>query len=85
VNADIAAVDQARPDREMVQGRDDRGVAVRPLVRVSREKPDASRISPRHQPEAVVLDLVNPVRSRRRLLGAGRGGMARYAMDPNSR
>jgi len=31
-------------------------------------EPDADQAPPRHQPEAVVLDLVNPVRPGRRLL-----------------
>jgi hypothetical protein len=35
-------------------------------------QPDAHGIAPGHQPEAVVLDLVNPVGAGRRLVGGGR-------------
>src|SRR3954451_6550235 len=40
--------------------------AVRPVVASAGDKPDAHGIAPARQPEAVVLDLVNPI-------GAGRG------------
>ena len=36
------------------------------------DQPDAHGIAPGHQPEAVVLDFVNPVRAGRRLVGGGR-------------
>lgn len=39
-------------------------------LRVS--KPHASRIAAHHQPQAVVLDLVNPIGTGRRLVGGGR-------------
>jgi hypothetical protein len=37
--------------------------AVAPVVTVASEQPDANRIAARHDPIAVVLDLVNPVGS----------------------
>ena len=38
----------------------------------AREQPNANRIAARHQPVAVVLDLVNPVGAGRRSIGGGR-------------
>jgi hypothetical protein len=35
------------------------------------DQPDAHRVAPGHEAEAVVLDLVNPVGARRRLVGWG--------------
>ena len=43
-----------------------RGIALRPVVAPPGDQPDAHRVAPGHEPEHVVLDLVNPV-------GAGRG------------
>jgi hypothetical protein len=56
-----------------------------PCVRAECQQADAHGIAPGHEPVAVVLDLVNPARSRRRLVGwrreagfdgAGRGSAA---------
>jgi len=40
------------------------------------DQPDAERIAPGHQPVAVVLDLMNPVGTGRRLVGR-QGSMKR--------
>ena len=53
----------------MVHGLDDERVAVRPVVPAARQQTDADGVAPSHQAVAVVLDLVNPVGSRRRLVG----------------
>jgi hypothetical protein len=38
---------------------------------LSGDQPDADRITPRHQPIAIVLDLVNPLWAGRRAIGRG--------------
>jgi hypothetical protein len=42
------------------------------VTAVAGDQPDADRIAPCHKPVAVVLDLVNPVRAGRGLVGGGR-------------
>jgi hypothetical protein len=60
------AVDLDRPHLEVVHGLDHHE-----SVKSNRcDQPDADRVSPSHQPIAVVLDLVNPT-------GAGRGRVGR--------
>jgi len=66
VAAHNLAVDEARPHIEVIHGLDHKRVALRPVVAPAGDQPDAHRVAAGHQPEAVVLDLVNPV-------GAGRG------------
>jgi hypothetical protein len=61
VTAHHLAIDQARPHFEVVHGLDQERVALRPVVAPAGDQPDANRIAPGHEPEAVVLDLVNPV------------------------
>jgi hypothetical protein len=46
--------------------------AGRPVVPPAGDQPDAYRIAPGHQPVAVVLDLVDPVGVRQRVIGRGR-------------
>ena len=36
-------------------------IALRPVIAPAADQPNAHRIAPGHQPETVVLDLVNPV------------------------
>ena len=48
------------------------GIALRPVVAPAGDQPDAHGVAPGHEPEAVVLDLVNPVGAGRRLVGGGR-------------
>jgi hypothetical protein len=55
------AVDQAGPHIEVIHGLDHKRVALRPVVAPAGDQPDAHGIAAGHQPEAVVLDLVNPV------------------------
>jgi hypothetical protein len=45
---------------------------LRPVVTPARDQPDAHRIPARHEPVAVVLDLVNPAYAGRWLVGGGR-------------
>ena len=52
------AFDQAGPHFEVVHGLDHQRKAIRPVVAVPGQQPDANEISTRHQPIAVVLDLV---------------------------
>ena len=42
------------------------------VIAVTGDEPDADRVAPRHEAEAVVLYLVNPVRSARWRFGRGR-------------
>jgi hypothetical protein len=53
----------------VLHGLDHERVAGRPVIAPARDRPDAHRFAPGHEPKAVVLDLVNPVWARRRLGG----------------
>ncbi len=56
------------------------GIPVRPVVALAGEQANATVILlPNDQSVAIVLDLVNPVRSDRRLVGSGRD--ARFAQE----
>jgi hypothetical protein len=59
-------VDQAGPHLEVVHGLNDQREARRPVMTAPGDQPDAHGVPAGHEPEAVVLDLVN-------LVGAGRG------------
>ena len=72
VAANSLPIDQAGPGLEVVHGLDDQGVAVSPVVAVPGQQPDADGIATSHQPIAIVLDLVGPVRTRRRARSGGR-------------
>ena len=54
------------------QRRHDCRITLRPVVPVARDQPDAGAVAPRDQPVAVMLDLTQPVRSRRRPHGEDR-------------
>src|SRR5262249_44329563 len=45
-----------------------------PVAVVTGEQPGAGSVPPHHEPEAVVLDLVQPARAARRALGDGKQG-----------
>ena len=70
------AIDQAGPHLEVIHGLDHERVAGRPVVAPAGNQPDAHGIAAGHEPEPVVLDLVNPVGAGRRLVG--RGGQAGF-------
>ena len=53
-------------------GLDHERVGVRSVVAPAGDQPDAHRVATGHQPEVVVLDLVNPVGAGRGLVGGGR-------------
>ena len=61
----------------MVHSLHDEREAAGPVVAAAGQQPDAHGIAPGHQPIAVVLDLVNPVRARRRFVGGRTGGRVR--------
>jgi hypothetical protein len=61
IAAHYLAIDQAGPHLEVVHGRRHQRIALRPVVTSAGDQTDAHRIAPAHQPETVVLDLVNPV------------------------
>jgi hypothetical protein len=69
VTAHYLAVDQAGAHLEVVDGLDNKRETVCPIITSPGQEPDADRIAPGHQPIAVVLDLVNPVRARRGIVG----------------
>ena len=71
ITAQHLAVDQAGPDLEVVHSLNDERIARRPVVTSTGDQPDAHGVATGHEPEAVVLDLVNPVCARRRLAGRG--------------
>src|ERR1700691_6250563 len=54
--------------RQRSHGKLDEGEAVREVVAVSGNQPDAVSVPARDDPEPVVLDFVNPAWARRRLL-----------------
>jgi hypothetical protein len=58
------AVEQARMDAETSDDRSDLGEPRREIVAVAREQAHVLGLAPRHDAEAVVLDLMNPVGSR---------------------
>ena len=66
------AVDQAGAHLEVVHCRHHQREAGGPVVSPARDQPDADRVSPGHEPVAVVLDLVNPVGPRGWTVGGGR-------------
>ena len=62
-------VDQAGPHLEVVHGLDHERVAGRPVVAPAGNQPDAHRVTTSHEPKPIVLDLVNPVRPGRGIVG----------------
>jgi hypothetical protein len=56
----------------VVHGLGHERIALRPVVAPAVDQPNAYRVAPGHEPEAVVLDLVNPVGPGRGLVGWGR-------------
>src|SRR6476646_3646752 len=71
VAAHHLAIDQAGPNVELTHGFDDQREAGGPVITVSGQEPDALWIASGHHPIAVVLDLVNPSRTRGRLVRGG--------------
>src|SRR5215831_18544042 len=71
IAGDRLAIDQAGVHLEPVNGLDDEWIARCPVVPVPRQQAYADGIPARHEPVAVVLDLVNPVRAGRRSVGWG--------------
>jgi hypothetical protein len=69
---DRLAVDDARADRQRLDRLSDTRKAIRKVVAIAGEKPNIAPAPIRQDPEAVVLDLVNPARARRRLAGRSR-------------
>src|SRR5262249_51655469 len=65
VAGDRLAIDQASRDLEAVQRLHDERKALRPVVSVASEKSHARGPTPRQQPKAIMLDLVNPLGSGR--------------------
>src|SRR5882724_4685094 len=63
------AIDQARLDHWQTDCRHDGREQLAPVIAVAGEQTDGSAVPPGHQPVAVVLDLVQPARSGRRLGG----------------
>ena len=63
--------DEAGPHLEVVHGLDHERIACRPAMIAPGDQPDADGIATGHEPEAVVLDFVNPIRAGRRLVGWG--------------
>jgi hypothetical protein len=64
------AIDQAGADIKRAGRRGNEGKPVCPVKTVAGEKPDAIARAPRHQPIAIVLDLVNPAWPGRRRSGS---------------
>ena len=64
------SIDQAGAYLVAVHGLGHQRIALRPVIAAPGDEPDAHGIAAGHEPEAVVLDLVNPV-------GAGRSAARR--------
>jgi hypothetical protein len=62
VTGDGLAVDQAEPHRQFGDRRRSQREAIGEVVTVAGDQAYAAIVAPGHDPEAVVLDLVNPVR-----------------------
>ena len=65
------SIDQAGAYLVVVHGLGHQRIALRPVIAALGDEPDAHGIAAGHQPEAVVLDLVNPIRAGRGLVGWG--------------
>ena len=65
------SIDQAGAYLVVVHGLGHQRIALRPVIAALGDEPDAHGIAAGHQPEAVVLDLVNPVGAGRRRVGWG--------------
>ena len=72
IAGDGLSVDQAGAYLERVHRFGNERIAGRPVVAVAGQQPNADRVSPGHQPTAVVLDLVDPIGTRGRSVGGGR-------------
>ena len=55
----------------MARGLDHQRETIRPVIAPPGNQADADGISTHHQPEAIVLDLVDPTGPRRRMVGRG--------------
>jgi hypothetical protein len=73
---DRLTIDQARARRQCRQRRDNLREAARELIALPREPLHAAVGAPSHDSEPIVLDLVNPADTGRRLFGrAGKAGL----------
>jgi hypothetical protein len=57
----------------MVHGLDHQRIALRPVVAPAGDQADAHGVSAGHEPETVVLDLMNPIEGRTGAWSAGDG------------
>jgi hypothetical protein len=62
------SIDQAGAYLVVVHGLGHQRIALRPVIAALGDEPDAHGIAAGHQPEAVVLDLVNPIGAGGRLV-----------------
>jgi hypothetical protein len=69
---DGLTVDDARSDRQRLDRRCGEREPIGKVMAVARYQPNAAASAVRQDPEAIVLDLVNPARARRRLIGRSR-------------
>ena len=77
VAGDRLPVDQARARLEPVHGLEDQRIPRRPVVAVPGQQADADRIAARHQPIAVVLNLMHPAQALSGVARQARAGKAR--------
>src|SRR4029077_20307873 len=69
---DGLTVDDGRSDRQRLDRRCGEREPIGKVMAVARYQPNAVASAVRQDPEAIVLDLVNPARARRRLIGRSR-------------
>jgi hypothetical protein len=67
IAGDCLAIDQAGTHLEVASGLGDERKAPGPVDAVPCQQPHANGVTSRHQPEAVVFDLVNPAGTARRV------------------
>src|SRR5438094_6397384 len=72
VAGDGLPIDQAGGGFKRAQRLDDEREAFGPVVPIAGEKPHSSGAAPRQEPEAIVLDFVNPIAAGRRPLDRDR-------------
>jgi hypothetical protein len=68
VDHDGLTVEQARSHRQTFKRCSDQRKAVGEIRAMAREEPNSFSVAPCHNAESVMLDLVNPIGPRRRLL-----------------
>jgi len=68
IDDDCLAIDEARPDGQRRESLGNQGKTIGEVVAIACEQPHVFIVAPRQDTETVVLNFVNPIWTRRRLL-----------------